>query len=191
MLVIIAKTGPYKGQWALPGGLVKPDESLEESTKKRLSEYIGLNSFYMEQLYTFGGLKRDPSGRIVSVSYLMLVPNIPAKRSQQTLWIPVNRLPTLAYDHNQIVKLALLRLRDKLSYTNVCYALMPEGFTLSQLQTSYEKILGRQLDKRNFRKKILSSKLVKFIGKMKKGEPNRPARLYRFSDNKLKNIEIL
>lgn len=191
VLVIKAKTGPYKGLWALPGGLVKPNESIEGSVKNRVSKYLPLNSFYMEQLYTFGALKRDPSGRIVSVSYLMLAPYLPPRASEEALWIPVRKLPSLAYDHNQIVKLALIRLRDKLGYTNICFALMPKTFTFSELQESYETILSRPLDKRNFRKKILASKLVKFIGKMKKGEPNRPARLYRFSDDKIRNVEIL
>ena len=191
MLVIKAKTGPFKGSWALPGGLVRPFESIEESVCKRLSQYVRLNNFYMEQLFTFGALNRDPSGRIVSVSYLVLMPQISIKHADDAQWIPVRKLPKLAYDHNQIIKLALKRLKDKLNYTNICFALMPDIFTFSELQDRYETILGHSLDKRNFRKKILSAKLIRFIGKMKKGEPNRPARLYRFSDNKIKNVDIL
>lgn len=191
VLVVKAKTGPYKGQLALPGGLVKPSESIEESVGKRLAKYVRPGSFYLEQLYTFGSLNRDPSGRIVSVSYLGLTPYSPLKAPQESLWIPVKRLPILAYDHNQIVKLALQRLKDKLSYTNICFALMPDGFSLGELQENYEIILGKGLDKRNFRKKIFSAKLVKYLGKKEKGEPHRPARLYRFSSRKLENIEVI
>ncbi len=196
VLLIKMKKKPFTNQWACPGGLVKPTESVDASARKQLKTKTGLQNVYLEQLYTFGKVKRDPSGRVVSVAYFALIPNAKlklktTKEYADIKWFAVNKLPKLAYDHAQIIKTAIERLKAKLTYTNIVYGLMPKEFTLSELQNIYEIILNRKLDKRNFRKKILGLKLVKKLNKQKRGEAHRPADLYTFIKKTPQIIEIL
>jgi len=194
-LLIQIKQKPFTGRWAFPGGLVQIDESLDEAAKRELKEKTGMNNVFLEQLYSFGELKRDPSSRVISVVYFALVP--PEGWKLETTakylainWFPIKKLPTLAYDHNLIVKFALERLRAKLGYTNIVWSILPEYFTLSELQKAYEIILGREMDKRNFRKKIVGSGLLGKTKKLALGA-HRPAVLYAFKSRKLVNIELL
>jgi 8-oxo-dGTP diphosphatase len=185
---------PFKGIRSLPGGLVKESESLEMTVKRVLAPIIDGTGMYMEQLYTFGNVERDPRSRVVSVAYLALIPSDAIHLFPSTYdidWIPVNNLPALAYDHTEIIGTAVTRLKGKLSYTNIIFALMPEEFTLTKLQQTYECILGHSIDKRNFRKKILQLDLVEESGNTVKGEPNRPAQLYRFKKREMIEIEML
>ena len=147
---------------------------------------------YLEQLYTFSEVTRDPRGRVVAVAYLGLVPStVVGKEAADALWIPVKRMEKLAYDHNDILTTAVERIRAKISYTNIACQLLPKEFTLGELQELYEVILGHDIDKRNFRKKIMSLKMVKPTGKKRGGSANRPAELYTCASKGVKEMEIL
>ncbi len=180
----------------MPGGLVKANKSVDNSAKRNLNSKTGLNNIFLEQLYTFGEVNRDPFGRVVSVAYFSLIPDagIKLKTTQEykdVKWFSVNDLPELAYDHKKILKLAVKRLRSKLEYTNIACNLLPCEFTLSDLQGIYDLILNKKIDKRNFRKKIESIKLVEDTGKKTLGTAYRPAKLYRFKEQSTTIIQIL
>ena len=166
IILIERGVSPFKGFWAIPGGFIRINESLEDAAKRELIEETGVKNVYMEQLYTFGDPKRDPRSRVITVSYLGLVPNASVKLKATTDarkadWLNTNKLPRLAFDHQEIIKYALKRLQNKVAYSNIAHALLPKKFRLSELQTAYEIILGKKLDKRNFRKKMVSSGLLK------------------------------
>ena len=184
--VLLVKRGvePYAGQYALPGGFVHQDESLEDAARRELSEETGTRDVYLEQLYSFGNPGRDPRGRVLTVAYYALVPRNQAplragSDAAEAAWFPVTMLPTLAFDHEQIVEYAVMRLRNKLEYTTVGFELLPEKFTLSQLQHMYEVILDKQLDKRNFRRKIDALGILKPLKEMQP-TGRKPARLFSF-----------
>lgn len=196
VLLIEMKKSPFQGSWAVPGGLVKSDESLSNAAKRILSEKAGVTGVYLEQLAAFGEPNRDPFGRVVSVAYFSLIPS--DQHALQTTseyadirWFPVRRLPKLAYDHQEVIRTAMERLRAKLAYTTIARNLLPQEFSLSDLQAIYEIILGKLVDKRNFRKKILGLGLVKSVGKKRRGGASRPAELYRFSRSRTEMIDIL
>jgi len=194
VLVVKAHEGPSAGRWAFPGGRVALDESLEAAAGRELSAKTGLGGVYLEQLRTFGDPRRDPQARVVSTAYFALVPakdmvERSAKYADVT-WLAMRRLPRLAYDHDAIAKAALDRLRAKLAYTNIVYGLLPAAFTLGELQRIYEIILGRGLDRRNFRKKLLASGLLRPLDRQRRG-PHRPAALYRFARRRPAVVEML
>jgi 8-oxo-dGTP diphosphatase len=193
VLLAKATSENFQGMPALPGGLIKPSELAEQATRRILGKYLSVSDYYSEQLCTFDSLKRDPAGRVVSVAYFVLLPWNKAKLSTKNgaWWESVKKLPNLAYDHAEIVKTAVKRLKGKLTYTNVVFALMPEEFTLTELQRVYEVVLGRKLDKRNFRNKIKSLKLLKDLNKLKREEATRPARLFAFRQERLQQIGLL
>ncbi len=196
VLLVRVKKRPYTGMWALPGGIICSDESLEEAAYRELAEKTGLKSVYLEQLFTFGDVNRDKTRRAISTVYFALV-NAEGLRLKTTEkyagmeWFSVKKLLRLAYDHANVVRYAVKRLRWKLEYTNVAWSLLPRVFTLTELQTAYESILGKKLDKRNFRKKILSLKLLTATGKMKRLGAHRPAELYRFKTRKPVIVKVL
>lgn len=185
--VLLVRRGipPFEGAWAIPGGFVLPEESVEQAAKRELAEETGVGAVYLEQLYTFGEPNRDPRGRVITVAYYALIS--PERQlaagsdAADARWWPVNRLPELAFDHAQILSYALDRLRNKLEYTSVGFELLPETFTLTELQQVYEAILGRSLDKRNFRRKIELLEILTPLKHQKRGGASRPAQLYRFS----------
>ena len=182
--------------WALPGGLVQMRESLDTAAARILEEETGVRGVYLEQLYTFGDPKRDTLGRVVSVAYVALIPSSGIKlrtidKYADVRWWPFRQLPKLAYDHNSIAAYAKRRLQWKLEYTNVAWSLLPPKFTLTELQEVYEVILGRKIDKRNFRKKILGLKLIHAIGEKTTSGAYRPAMLYRFWSKHPAIIKIL
>lgn len=196
VLLIQMQKAPFKGEWAVPGGLVQPRESVDEAAHRILAEKAGVHGVYLEQLYTFGKVSRDPFGRVVSVAYFALIPSDSVKLHTtkeygDVRWFPVKKLPGMAYDHGEIVQTAIKRLQAKLEYTNIVYSLLPKTFTLSDLQEMYETILGKAMDKRNFRKKVLSLKLVKRVGEKRQGLASRPAELYTFASSKLQKVPIL
>lgn len=194
ILLLKMKKKPYENSWALPGGLIRGDEPVNKSAERHLFEKTGLKNMYLEQLYTFGDVNRDPFGRVVSVSYFALLSDSrlkPIAKRSEVEWFSVNDLPKLAYDHKEIIATAVERLRSKLEYTNIVYSLLPNEFSLSDLQKTYEIILNKKLDKRNFRKKILSLGIIKKTDKIEIGGAHRPAALYKFIDKKVKLIEIL
>lgn len=176
---------PFAGNWALPGGFVRIDESLEEAARRVLAEQSGTRQLYLEQLYTFGDPQRDVRARIISVAYFALASadKVGSSPEDNTLvaWQPAYELPDLAFDHAEIVVYAIERLRYKLEYTAAAFQLLPEQFTLSELQSAYEIILREPLDKRNFRRKILSTKILEETDDYRYGD-HRPAKLYRFSN---------
>lgn len=187
ILLIEMKKEPYGGFWALPGGIVQVDESVDDSAKRHLQSKTGVRDVFLEQLYTFGRVDRDPFGRVVSVAYFALIPhdNVHLSTTAEyggVKWFPVRDMPKLAYDHQDIFDLALGRLRSKLEYSNIAHGLLPEHFTLTELQSVYELILGKKIDKRNFRKKILHDNWVEPTRKFATGAKARPAKLYRFKD---------
>ena len=190
VLLIERGVPPFQGQWALPGGFVLERETLEDAARRELREETGLRDVYLEQLYTFGDPDRDPRGRTVAVAYFALTPPAPLQASTDAAnaaWHPAARPPRLAFDHARILKTGLERLRAKVGYSTVGFELLPEQFTLSELQSLYEAILERPLDKRNFRKKILSLGLLKSGGQ--KRAAGRPARLYSFTLGRMKILD--
>lgn len=189
-------SGVYQNQWALPGGLVDMKESLDEAAERVLLKKAGVDGIYLEQLASFGAVNRDKRERSVSVSYFALVNNDSChpkitEYSTDIRWYPIQKLPKLAFDHAEIIKLGVARLQNKLGYTNIAYALLPREFTLSELQQVYEAILERELDKRNFRKKIQAIGIVKGSGKKRQQGVSRPAQLFVFSERKPKVVDIL
>ena len=196
VLLIKMKKKPFGGMWAIPGGLVRGKESVDEAAQQHLIEKTGVHDVFLEQLYTFGRVDRDPFGRVVSVAYIALIPNagITLKTTadyDDVAWFPIKKLPRLAYDHHEILEMAVQRLKAKLGYSTISYSLLPKEFTLRQLQHIYEVILGHQLDKRNFRKKSVSLNLLKKTGKKRTRDISRPAELYVFAKRSPLFIDVL
>lgn len=194
--LIQMKKKPFENKWAFPGGLVELNESLDNAAKRELKEKANISDVYLEQLYTAGEVNRDPINRVVSVVYYALLNSdkITLKTTEKYKaieWFPIDKLPTLAYDHSKMAKIAHSRLKGKLTYTNIVYSLLPKFFTLSDLQNVYEIILGEKMDKRNFRKKVLSLKILSPTKKYKAKGAHRPALLYSFKKRTLEVIEIL
>ena len=195
VLLIQRKLTPFQHAWALPGGFVRLEETIDEAAQRELREEAGVDDVYLEQLYTFGAIDRDPRERVVTVAYYAL-----AKLSDHRIraatdamgvgWFALDDLPKLAFDHDSIVVRAHERLRGKVRYAPVGFELLPPRFSLTQLQRLYEIILGTDLDKRNFRKKILSLGLLRRAGGMRRG-PHRPAALYAFRRRRPMMIEMM
>ncbi|MBL8191198.1 MAG: NUDIX hydrolase [Acidobacteria bacterium] len=190
-VLLIRRGGePYKNRWALPGGFVEIDESLEKAAARELQEEAGVSGVYLEQLYTFGDPKRDPRGRVISVSYFALVDAEQqriraASDATEAEWHSVfdpKLGAKLAFDHKQILDYAVWRLRNKIEWTTVGYELLPKKFTLSELQRVYEIILQRPVDKRNFRKKILAQGQIRELNETRTDGAHRPAKLYSFRE---------
>ena len=184
----------YK-QWAFPGSLVKDDETLETSAGRIYQEASGNTELYLEQLYTFSDPKRDPRSRSISTTYL----GFPKKEDQhfhpcskyfQGDWKEVKKIDRLAYNHNEILRVAIERVAAKLEYTTLAFFLLPSSFTLTELQELYEYFLKKPIDKRNFRKKILSLSIIEETGYMRTGEKSRPAKLYHPTKNGLTSISL-
>lgn len=197
VLLLKLKEDPFKDSWALPGGLLAPNETLGAAAQRHLKTKVGVNSnILIEQLYTFGDPDRDPNGWVISVAYMALIPENKFKPNTQDRyadieWHDVSDLPKLAYDHKLVIQKAIERLKSKLEYTNIIYTLMPEEFTLTQLQKVYETILSKNLDKRNFRKKILSLGIIKSLKRKSQSGTNRPAELYSFTSHSLQEIKVI
>ena len=189
VLLIQRKLPPFQHAWALPGGFVRIDETLDQAAQRELREEAGVTDVYLEQLYTFGALDRDPRERVVTVAYYAL-----AKLGEHRLraatdamgvgWFTLDDLPKLAFDHAEILARAHERLRGKVRYAPIGFELLPPRFSLTQLQRLYELVLGAPLDKRNFRKKILAMDLLVETDEVEQGVRHRAARLYRFDRRK-------
>lgn len=194
VLLVKREKPPFLGKWSLPGGSVQRHESVDEAALRHLQEKTRVGNVYLEQLYTFGDLGRDPRERVITVAYYAVVHydrfrlGSPLNGHGMHLF-PVHRLPTLAFDHQKIVTYALERLRHKVNYTTICFQLLPEKFTLSELQKAYEVILDQSLDKRNFRKKMIQLNVLKRTAEKRMNGPQRPARLYSFTESKVLKLQ--
>jgi len=178
---------PYKGHWALPGGFVHIDETLDAAARRVLLEETGIRKAYWEQLYTFGEPNRDPRERVISVAYLVLIPmhllqNEAWDEAAHSQWFAVQELPRLAFDHSDMILQAHMRLISKLDYSSIAFCLLPEKFTLSQVQEIYEHITQKAYEKRNFRKQLLSREILKDTGEQTKGAAHRPAKLFQLKN---------
>ena len=184
-LLLVKRAGePYRGKWALPGGFVQLEESLDAGASRELEEETGVSGVFLEQLYTFGKPGRDPRERVITVAYYALVPSdklqIRAATDAEAVgWFGMDELPELAFDHAEIVAMAHQRLVAKLDYSTIAFQFMPERFTLSELQEVYEIILRQEMDKRNFRKWVLALEQIEETEEERRGGIHRPARLYR------------
>lgn len=194
VLLIQRQLPPFEDKWALPGGFVREEESLEAAALRELTEETGVHNIFLEQLYTFGRVDRDPRDRIVSVAYYALV-NLrdhqvqAATDARDAAWFAVSDIPRLAFDHQEILQLALTRLRNKIRYEPIGFELLPPKFTLTQLQQLYETILATPLDKRNFRKKILKMDLLTALDEKQTGVAHRAAQLYEFNEAKYQSLK--
>lgn len=195
--VLLVKRGvePAKGMWALPGGFVKMDESLEYAAKRELEEETGVKDVYLEQLYSFGDPKRDSRGRVITIAYMALINSDKVKLRATTdtvdvKFFSVKKMSDVAFDHSKIIDYAVRRLKWKFEYTTVAFSLLPDKFTLSQLQTLYENIFQKKLDKRNFRKKILSLNILE-EQEIQKDVSHRPPQLYSLKKKIGEIVEIL
>lgn len=193
MLLVEREHWPYEGQYALPGGFIDMDESLDTAAERVLDEKTGVSDVYLEQLYTFGAPDRDPRTRVITVAYFALVNADEVELPDgQADWFSMYDLPeNLAFDHEDILNYALKRLRWKLEYTTAAFSLLPEEFTLTELQDVYEIVFDREFDKRNFRKKIRDLDLVEYTGEKKTDVSHRPPKLYRANTDTGETVEIL
>lgn len=196
ILLVKRAIHPFKAKWAIPGGFVKTSESLEQAAKRELREEAGVKEVYLEQLYSFGKPDRDPRGRVITVAYFALINSDKIKLKASTdvsdaKWFSAHKVPKLAFDHNEILEYALKRLKWKFEYTTIAFSLLPKRFTLSQLQNTYEIIFNKKFDKRNFRKKILSLKIVKPTKKINQKVSHRPPRLFTSNKKLGEIIEII
>jgi 8-oxo-dGTP diphosphatase len=194
VLLVQRDLPPFEGRWALPGGFVHVDESVEEAARRELREETNLDKVYLEQLYTFGAVDRDPRERVVTVAWFALVKlsdhRVRAATDARTAaWFKLEDKPPLAFDHDEVLSAARERLRGKLRWQPVGFELLPPHFSLGELQALYEEILERPLDKRNFRKKVLALGLLEDTGRMQEGVAHRAARLYRFDKAKYRALE--
>jgi 8-oxo-dGTP diphosphatase len=197
VLLVKRRHWPFEGCWAIPGGFVQMDESLEAGARRELAEETGVQNVYLEQLYTFGDPGRDPRTRVISIAYFAIIraENQSLQISEESTdlrWFPVRELPSpLAFDHDQILRYASDRLRSKLEYTTIAFQLLPEVFTLPELKRTYDQILGydrtpgeqkKELDKANFYRKIRDANILEDTGRTRSGAggKGRPAQLYRF-----------
>jgi 8-oxo-dGTP diphosphatase len=183
VLLVKRRIPPFVGQFAIPGGFVREDEDLDEAALRELREETGVSDVYLEQLYSFGKPDRDPRDRVITIAYFALISADRKLKAgggvSEAHWYPTDELPLLAFDHVTILNYALERLRNKLEYTTVGFQLLPEKFTLTELQEVYEAILGKKLDKRNFRRKMSILRILKPLSEYRRGG-QRPAQLYRF-----------
>jgi 8-oxo-dGTP diphosphatase len=194
-LLVKRNLEPFKSKWALPGGFVRIDESLEEAAKRELKEETGVKNVYLEQLFSFGEPQRDPRGRVITITYIALInsENIDLKAStdvSEAKWFSIENTPLLAFDHKKILNYALQRLKWKFEYTTVAFSLLPKKFPISEIRRIYEIVFNKKFDKRNFNKKILSLDILKEEG-INKNVAHRPPMLYSLKKNIGEIIEIL
>src|SRR2546421_4742124 len=194
VLLIERGLQPFKGHWALPGGFVRVEERLDDAARRELVEETGLKNVFLEQLYTLGAVDRDPRERVVSVAYYALVKladfnTKAATDAVDARWFPISKVPRLAFDHADILATGLTRLKGKVRYQPIGFELLPPKFTLSQLQHLYEAVQGAELDKRNFRKKVLSFDLLVPLQEKQMAGRHRPAQLFRFDTDKYEKLK--
>jgi len=183
---------PAKGEWSLMGGFLKSNEGLDEAAKRILNQLTGLSDVYMEQLYSFGELDRDPGARIISVAYFALIKinssDLELVKNHGATWIPISSMPILIFDHTAMVARALKKLQIRARTQPIGFELLPDKFTIPQLQALYEAIYNKSLDKRNFRRKLLSMDLLEKLEEKEKESSRKGAWYYRFDPNKYEDL---
>lgn len=189
VLLVKRANEPFKGRWAIPGGFIRLSENLDSAALRILKEKTNVDNIYLEQLYTFGDPLRYPSSRVITCAYFALIRSDDIKLSfdnsqgiTEVQWHEVYNLPTLAFDHKEIIEYSIKRMRERLEFCPIAFQLLPEKFTLTELQKSYELILDMKLDKRNFRKKVLTGDVLKELNEYTKLGSKRPAKLYSFDN---------
>lgn len=189
-LLLQIGSGPYKDMWAVPGGLIQPDESPVHTAIRVVKQSVNLHNWHLEQLYSFGDPERDVRSNTISIAHLCLTSDIDKTKPKSidfysdAMWISLDHLPALAFDHEKIIDLAHKRLTDKLAYSSIARSLVPAHFTLSELQHVYQVVWRKPIDKRNFRKKMLEAEIISPVNGLKKG-PFRPAQLFRFVESRV------
>ncbi len=183
-VLLIHRTGGHdQNHWALPGGLWDGSESLEANAQRKLVEETGASDLYLEQLFTVSGL--DPAEASVAVAYFALVEaskvRLREEEAWRPAWFPVEDLPPLAFNNNHVIEQAVVRVSAKLDYTNIAYGLLAERFTIRELQATYEAILRRPLDRRNFRKRVIATGIIEATDDVRRRGAHRPAQLFRFT----------
>jgi 8-oxo-dGTP diphosphatase len=192
VLLIERGIEPFKGKWAFPGGFIKMDESAEEGALRELREETGLDNAYIEQFHTFSDPNRDPRERVITIAYLALVRLQEVKAGDDAAaarWFPIDEIPSLAFDHDYILRIALQRLREQLHFHPIGFELLPEKFTMRELQTLYESILGVSFDRRNFSKKMLHLELLIELDETVWPTPKREAKLFKFNNEKYAELK--
>jgi len=195
VLLVRKRDEPYKGYWILPGNMLKNTETLEDNITDAVLDDTGLLNVYIEQCYTFSGLKRNPDERIIATSFMGIVDSKSAeiKREERpeivSEWFSIDAIPKMAYDNEEVIKRNIEYLKKKIVNSNVLKSLFPSDFTLPELQKVYEQILGKKLDRRNFRKRFISLNLIEDTNEKNIGCNGRPAKLYRFKDE-IKQIDL-
>ncbi len=189
VLLVKRANEPFKGRWAIPGGFIRLSENLDNAALRILKEKTNVDNIYLEQLYTFGDPLRYPNSRVITCAYFALIRSDDIKLSvdnsqgiTEVQWHEVYNLPTLAFDHKEIIEYSIKRMRERLEFCPIAFQLLPEKFTLTELQKSYELILDMKLDKRNFRKKVLAGDVLKELNEYTKLGSKRPAKLYSFDN---------
>lgn len=195
VLLIKRKYEPFKDSWALPGGFILPTENLETAVMRELEEETGISVNYLEQLYTFGDVDRDPRQRIISVSYFALVKNSMYQQlnastdAAEAKWFSIEKLPTLAFDHKRILKKAIERVRAKIKYEPIGFELLDKKFPFSELEKLYSVLLDRPIDRRNFTKKIMSLGLLEDTGELTTMGVGRPSKIYKFNKKRYTQLQ--
>ena len=195
VLLIKRKNEPFKDMWALVGGALYNNEELENGLNREIEEKTGIKNINLLLSNVFGDIKRSPVMRMVAISYIGLIDNEKVKILKETNktsncdWVPIDKIPELAYDHNKILEKSIDSLREKIINTDILKSLFPNGFTIPEIQKTYELILNQKFDRRNFRRKLLSLNLIEDTNKEIKFEGKKPAKLYKFKDNiQIKNV---
>lgn len=192
VLLVERGVDPFKGSWAFPGGFLRPDESAEEGALRELREETGVESAYIEQFHTYSDLGRDPRERVITIAYMALVKLTEVRGGDDAAdarWFPIDRTPQLAFDHDKILRDALARLRERIHFHPIGYDLLPEKFTIRQLQTLYEAVLGVRFDRRNFSKKMMHLELLIPLDETARMSPKRDARLFNFNLSKYNELK--
>ena len=192
VLLIERGIEPFKGKWAFPGGFIKMDESAKEGALRELREETGLDNAYIEQFHTFSDPNRDPRERVITIAYLALVRLQEVKAGDDAAaarWFPIDEIPSLAFDHDYILRIALQRLREQLHFQPIGFELLPEKFTMKELQTLYESILGVSFDRRNFSKKMMHLGLLTELDETVWPTPKREAKLFKFNSEKYTELK--
>ncbi len=193
VLLIERGIDPFKGQWALPGGFMNMDEDAEQCARRELFEETGVRDMFIEQLYTYSDVNRDPRGRVVSIAYFALVKIsdyelLAGDDANNANWFSMHEIPSLAFDHDRVLRMAIQRLKGKVRYQPIGFELLEEKFTMRDLQNLYEAILELHIDRRNFHRKIMNMDILIQLDEKEANTPHRAGRYYQFDRKKYQEL---